>query len=197
MRHKKLVFGIAAIILLALAIRTVAVLYVQGDLQPSRSLSELAFDKLDLNANPGVGVVVAFESEDFIIFYGDFGLFGYDLKNREITFGIDFVKAFGRKGSVQGEYGTGVSVSRDGKKIVFCDIDPDNPDAPVEDFFVDVPTLTYKRKPGRLEPMKREDRYSRENVTGYINPGYKIGTMRYIRGDEEWVLFEGYPSSTP
>ena len=91
MRHKKLVFGIAAIILLALAIRTVAVLYVQGDLQLSRSLSELAFDKLDLNANPGVGVVVAFESEDFIIFYGDFGLFGYDLKNREITFGIDFV----------------------------------------------------------------------------------------------------------
>jgi hypothetical protein len=51
-------------------------------------LSELGFDSIDLNANPGVGMPLVYESENFIIFYGDFGLFGYDLEKRQITFAI-------------------------------------------------------------------------------------------------------------
>ena len=44
-------------------------------------LSEISIaEPLDLEMSSGVGVEIAFESEDMLIFYGDFGLFGYDLK---------------------------------------------------------------------------------------------------------------------
>ena len=44
------------------------------------NLSEIAVEEpLDLEANTGVGVEIAFESDTMLIFYGDFGLFGYDL----------------------------------------------------------------------------------------------------------------------
>ena len=51
------------------------------------NISEIAVNEpLDLETSSGVGVEIAFESEDMLIFYGDFGLFGYDLKANEIKF---------------------------------------------------------------------------------------------------------------
>ncbi|HPT61971.1 MAG TPA: hypothetical protein PLN81_10330 [Bacillota bacterium] len=152
------------------------------------NLSEIAFDSLDLNANPGVGIRLVFESDRFIIFYGDFGLFGYDLKNREITFSVDFIKAFGKKGSVQGEYGTAVEVSHDGRNIVLTYTDPDNPEDVKDAYFIDVPTLTYTR--GEYRPI--ENAFSRENAVGYIRTTGEIGTTLYIRGDKVWLVFDNY-----
>ncbi|OUO24806.1 hypothetical protein B5F88_19605, partial [Flavonifractor sp. An306] len=56
-----------------------------------RDLSELAFDDLDMNAPVGVGFNLAFENDDFIIFYGTDGLFCYDLSEKEIIFSVDFI----------------------------------------------------------------------------------------------------------
>lgn len=154
-------------------------------------LSEIAFDDLDLSENPGVGLELVFESDDLIMFYGDFGLFGYNLKSREITFAIDFVKTFGRKGSVQGQYVTGVEASSDGREIVFVDTDPDHPDDVKEAYFVDVPTLTYTC--GAYRPI--ENAFLRENAVGYARPGGSIITTVYIRGDQQWHLFDGYPDA--
>lgn len=43
-----------------------------------------------MDAPVGVGFNLAFENDDFIIFYGDEALFGYDLSEEKITFTVDF-----------------------------------------------------------------------------------------------------------
>ena len=90
------------------------------------NLSEIAVgEPLYLETSSGVGVEIAYESADMLIFYGDFGLFGYDLKSNELKFSVDFVKAVGIEGSVQGSYGTVVDVSEDGNTIIISEYNAD------------------------------------------------------------------------
>lgn len=83
------------------------------------SLSELSFDELDLNAHPGIGFRVVYESDQFIIFWGAPGLFGYDLVNQDVTFDVDFMKAYGERGLIQGSHSTYVEVSSDTTRTIY------------------------------------------------------------------------------
>lgn len=156
-----------------------------------RNLSELAFDDLDMNAPVGVGFNLAFENDDFIIFYGTDGLFCYDLSEKEIIFSVDFIKVYGTTGAVQGTAGTDVSVSQDGQSIILVYSDMDTPDAVYDAYYISIPTMTYHC--GEYHPM--EDAFNTENAVGYVLPGAVYSCTRYIRGDLSWDVFDGYRRS--
>lgn len=145
----------------------------------SGSVSELSVDELDVTWGPGVGINMVYESPEQIIFYGWFGLFGYDLEKECLTFGIDFLKTFGQSGSVQGEVGTGVEVSRDGTRIILSD------PAIEGAYYIDLSTMTFRT--GEYRPM--EDAYPWDEITGEIFCSYNIETCRYMRDGKEWFIF--------
>ena len=150
------------------------------------NLSQIAVDEpLDLETSSGVGVEIAFESEDMLIFYGDFGLFGYDLKANEIKFSVDFVKAVGIKGSVQGSYGTAVDVSEDGNTVVISEYTVET-ETRGKTCYIDIPSLTYEH--GEYEPL--ENPFNKENIKGSVYPGVKISQIKYMIDGKEWSLFE-------
>ncbi|MBR2473362.1 MAG: hypothetical protein IKB44_05385 [Clostridia bacterium] len=149
------------------------------------NLPEIAIDKIDLNASTDVGVELAYESDDFIIFYGSIGLFGYDLNKKEITFAVDFTKAVGIEGSIQGSRGTSVDVSADGKTVIISDYDVEQ-NLRHKTCYIDIPTLTYTT--ADYKPL--DNAFERESAKGYIYPGVKAEHVKYIRDSKEWVVFE-------
>lgn len=150
------------------------------------SLSEIAVEEpLDLESSSGVGVEIAFESEDMLIFYGDFGLFGYDLNAKELEFSVDFVKAVGIEGSVQGSYGTAVDVSEDGNTIMISEYNAKT-EKRGKTCCIDISSLTYQH--GEYEPL--DNPFNKENIKGYVYPGVKINQIKYVLDDNEWSLFE-------
>lgn len=150
------------------------------------NLSEIAVEEpLDLEASSGIGVEIAFESKDIIVFYGDFGLFGYDLNTNELKFSVDFVKAIGIEGSVQGSCGTAVDVSEDGNTVVISEYTVET-ETRGKACYIDVPSLTYER--GEYEPL--ENPFNKENIKGSVYPGVKIRQIKYMLDGKEWSLFE-------
>lgn len=151
-----------------------------------KDLSEIAVDMpLNPETSSGVGVEIAYESEDMLIFYGEFGLFGYDLKENEPEFSVDFVKAIGIEGSVQGSYGTAVDVSADGNTVIISEYNAET-ETRGKTCRIDVPSKTYEY--GEYEPL--ENAFQKENVNGYIYPGVNLNGIKYILGEKEIVLFE-------
>lgn len=185
--------------LIAFVIAVVCVLGVVGCSNASNSqdnhgaaettkahLSEIAVDEpLDLDASSGIGVEIAFESEDMLIFYGDFGLFGYDLKANEIQFSVDFVKAVGIEGSVQGSYGPAVEVSEDGNTVLISEYNVET-ETRGKTCYIDIPSLTYEQ--GEYQPLDKA--FQTENISGSIYPGVKISQIKYMLNDKEWTLFD-------
>ncbi len=150
------------------------------------NLSEIAVEEpLDLETSSGVGVEIAFESENMLIFYGEFGLFGYDLKSSELKFSVDFVKAVGIEGSVQGSYGTAVDVSEDGNTIIISEYNVEG-ETRGKTCYIDIPSMTYEHS--EYQPL--ETAFLKENINGSIYPGLKISQIKYMLGDKEWNLFE-------
>ena len=177
-------------IALVLALVCVSALAACGESDNSAAenakLSEIAVNEpLDLETSSGVGAEIAFESEDMIVFYGDFGLFGYDLKANEIKYSVDFEKAVGIEGSVQGSYGTAVEVTEDGNNIIISDYNAETEERG-KTCYIDVSSLTYEHS----EYEKPEKLFDKEKVEGYVYPGTKISQMKYVLGDKEWSLFE-------
>lgn len=158
-----------------------------GVLENTKSkLSEIAVgEPLNLETSSGVGVEIAYESEDMLIFYGDFGLFGYDLKANELKFSVDFVKAVGIEGSVQGSYGTAVDVSEDGKTIIISEYNVET-ETRGKTCYIDIPSMTYEY--AEYQPL--ESAFQKENINGSIYSGIKISQIKYMLDGKEWSLFE-------
>ena len=156
------------------------------DDQPTKkSLSEIALDMpLAPTTEVGVGVELIYESDDRIIFYGEFGLFGYDLNAKDFLFSIDFLKAVGEQGAVQGSHGAVASASKDGKTIILYEYDIT--DGVIgEACYVDVPTLTYAT--GEYRPL--EDPFQNDAANGYIMSAIELETVRYILDNKVWHLW--------
>lgn len=151
-------------------------------------LSALAFDALDVTAPAGVGFELVYESEAFIVFYGDMGLFCYDLEAQKMDFTVDFVKVFGKEGLVQGEYGTAVEVSADGNTIIITYTDPDATEIVYDACYIDVPAQVYNMD--AYQPL--EQVYDRESSSGMVIPGGSIGSSTYHNGENKWSLFAEY-----
>jgi beta-lactamase regulating signal transducer with metallopeptidase domain len=151
---------------------------------PKSDLSDISIQKLDLSADTGVGIDLAYESDDFIVFYGSIGLFGYDLSKKEITFSVDFMKAVGVEGSIQGSRGTSVEVSSDGKKIVISDYDAEK-NMRYKTCYIDLSAQTYTH----ADYLPLQDVFDRDTAKGYVYPGVKTEQVKYILGDTEWSVF--------
>ena len=150
------------------------------------NLSEISIEEpLDLEMSSGVGAEIAFESEDMLIFYGDFGLFGYDLKANEIEFSVDFVKAVGIEGSIQGSYGTDVDVSEDGNTIIISEYNVET-ETRGKTCYIDIPSMTYEH--AEYQPL--ENPFNKENIKGSVYSGVKISQIKYMLNGKEWSLFE-------
>ena len=183
MNYKKPTFWIIVTALVVCMVVAVCFLTDPKD-RSEANLSEIAItEPLDLEASSGVGVEIAFESEDMLIFYGDFGLFGYDLNTSVVTFSVDFVKAVGIKGSVQGSYGTAVEVSGDGNTIIISEYDAER-EIRGKTCYIHIPSLTYEH--GEYQPL--ENVFRQEDIKGYVYPGVKISQIKYIRDGREWNL---------
>ena len=158
-----------------------------GVLENTKSkLSEIAVgEPLNLEMSSGVGVEIAYESEDMLIFYGDFGLFGYDLKANELKFSVDFVKAVGIVGSVQGSYGTAVDVSEDGNTIIISEYNVET-ETRGKTCYIDITSMTYEY--AEYQPLKNA--FQKENINGSIYSGVKISQIKYMIDGKEWSLFE-------
>ena len=158
-----------------------------GVLENTKSkLSEIAVgEPLNLETSSGVGVEIAYESDDMLIFYGDFGLFGYDLKANELKFSVDFVKAVGIEGSVQGSYGTAVDVSEDGNTIIISEYNVET-ETRGKTCYIDIPSMTYEYAEYKL----LENAFQKENVNGTIYPGVEISQIKYMLDGKEWNLFK-------
>lgn len=161
----------------------------QNDVAESLSLSEIEVEEIDLSADTGVGVDLVYESDDFIVFYGSIGLFGYDLEKENISFSVDFMKAIGIDGSVQGSRGAYVEVSTDGKTLIISDYDVEQ-DQHYKTCYIDIPTQTYAIK--EYEPLA--DAFVRDSIKGYIYPGVKTEQVKYILDSCEWLVFENISS---
>ena len=158
----------------------------EGSDNKKANLSEIALEEpLDPETSSGVGAEIAFESEDMLIFYGSFGLFGYDLKANELKFSVDFLKAVGIEGSVQGSNGTAVDVSEDGNTIIVSEYKVET-DTRGKTCYIDIPSLTYRYD--EYKPLEKP--FNQENIKGYIYPGVKISQIKYVLDDKEWSLFE-------
>ena len=158
-----------------------------GVLENTKSkLSEIAVgEPLNLETSSGVGVEIAYESDDMLIFYGDFGLFGYDLKANELKFSVDFVKAVGIVGSVQGSYGTAVDVSEDGNTIIISEYNVET-ETRGKTCYIDITSMTYEY--AEYQPLKNA--FQKENINGSIYSGVKISQIKYMIDGKEWSLFE-------
>ena len=102
-----------------------------------------------------------------------------------MKFSIDFVKAVGIDGTVQGSSGTAVDVSEDGNTIVISEYSVEE-DKRGKTCYIDIPSLTYKC--GEYESL--ENTFNKENIKGSIYPGIKISQIKYMLEDKEWSLFE-------
>lgn len=162
--------------------------------QSKQLISDLAFDSLTGREPADIGFRIVYESDDYIVFNNSYGLWGYDLSGRHLTFNMDLVKTFGEEARLQGEYdpyGVRIECSADGKSIVVSCADRDTSSDPEVDrnaYYLDIPTLTYQRS----EYRKIENRYYEENAVGEIISGSTLIGSEYVRGDETWDLFVEY-----
>ena len=185
MKYRKPTYAIVAFALIMCIGLTACLFSNPRSTAGQPNLSEIEIENIDLSASTEVGVDLVYESDDFIIFYGSIGLFGYDLDKKEIMFAVDFVKAVGIDGSVQGSRGTSVEVSADGKTIVISDYDAEK-DVRHKTCYIDIPTLTYTV--ADYEPL--EHVFERDDAKGVIYPGVKIEQIKYRIGGKEWMVFD-------
>jgi len=161
-------------------------------------IGEISFDYFDLSACPGVGPVLIFEDEYFIIFFDEIGLFGYDLNENELVFAIDFMKAIGRPGRVQGSHGTVATVSYDGKIITFMDTGADNPLDDVYFYIIDITSLTFTRTLMQVDnainfrPIDNLTTFSLDNAIGFVQTSNEMRHTRYRRKDVIWYIFNSW-----
>ena len=189
MKYKKpMLWAIAAAVILCALLTACLSSNPNGETESENKeaqLSDLAFESIDLESNPGVGFELVFESDDRIIFYGKSGIYCYDLAENEMIFTVDFVKAYGKEGSVQGEYGTLVEASNDGQSVVLSYTDPDDPEKVNDSYFIDVSSMTYTK--GDYKPL--ENAFLREQAEGQVIPFSTIKDTVYIKGDKSWTPF--------
>jgi len=149
------------------------------------ALEGIALDEpLDLDAGSGVGLEIAFESEERLIFYGEFGLFCYNLTANKMEFSVDFMKAVGIEGSVQGSYGPAVEVSEDGNTVILSEYTVETGKRG-KTCFIDIPSMTYEY--GEYQPLEKP--FLKDSINGYIYPGVKIRQIKYVLDNEERSLF--------
>ena len=157
----------------------------------SNQLSVLAVENLDPEAEAGIGLPLVYETDTYIIFWGIFGIFGYDLEKEETTFSVDFNKLYGEDAepSVQGSIMTSVEASEDGTKLAVGYGNPEQPDVGKETCYIDLANGTWEFRP-ELPDKNVYFYYAPEEWKGDLIPGPTVGTTSYRRDGKIWWIFQ-------
>ena len=146
-------------------------------------------------------VMLDFASDDKIIFHGYFGLFVYDLNTEKITQSIDLKPI--NCNFTQGDNTCVVTVNKDGREVNLHPISSEN----MYVYKLDDNTLEKKVYIEMSDHFKMSEaprdideknysyvsgsvKFSDEDI-GYL-AGYDmtLGSLRYVRGDKEYVIFK-------
>ena len=158
--------------------------------QPGK-LAALAVENLDLQAEAGIDLPLVYESDNLIIFWGAFGIFGYDLEKEEITFSVDFKKLYGEDAEpyVQGSVMTSVEATEDGTKLAVHYGNPNQPDVGKEPCYIDLANGTWTFS-AEAPAGDTYISFDSETRLGDLIPGGTIGGTTYMRGEKTWKIFQ-------
>lgn len=165
-------------------------------IEPSEKLAKLAVENLDLQADAGIGLPIVYESDRYLIFWGIFGIFGYDLEEEKIIFSVDFKKLYGEDAypSVQGSIMTAVEATADGTKLAVEYGNPDQPDVGLETCYIDLVNGTWTFST-EIPDSDVYFYYAPDDWKGTLIPGTIIWTTTYIRGEKTWKIFQSDKTS--
>ena len=165
-------------------------------IEPSEKLAALAVENLDLQADAGIGLPIVYESDRYLIFWGIFGIFGYDLEEEKIIFSVDFKKLYGEDAypSVQGSIMTAVEATADGTKLAVEYGDPNHPDVGSEICYIDLVNGTWTFS---AEIPDRDVYFycAPDDWKGTLIPCGSVENTIYIRDGKEWKIFQSDKTS--
>ena len=160
-------------------------------LPTSGTLDEISVENLDLQADAGIGLPIVYETDTYIIFWGIFGIFGYDLEEEKITFSVDFKKLYGEDAYpyVQGSIMTGVEATADGTKLAVGYGNPEQPDVGLETCYIDLVNGTWAFSAELPDEDVYLD-YSPDDWKGDLIPCGPIEDTIYRRDGKVWMIFQ-------
>jgi hypothetical protein len=164
-----------------------------GRFDAAKDISNLFVKNISKETPVGVGVLLNYADDKTIIFQGEFGLFGYDLANKRITFSVDLEKAVGITAFQGSESCAVVRVAADGSQIQLYNSDTKDPV-----YYIDPSKGTYTLGPyqemeNAFDPIKLEDGSMGE--LGSTNPAGAVGTIGELcfrRDNQVWLIFENW-----
>lgn len=142
----------------------------------------------------GIGWFLNYADENFIIFQGDFGLIGYDLTEKKITFAMDLEACVGAVG-FQGSDPSVVAIVRvtpDGRLAQVYAADGTS-----DTYYINTHEGTYYIAPNEpLEAWVNPNIYE-DSRTGTVSTINTMGTGTlsetcFVRNGEMWMIFDGY-----
>ena len=152
---------------------------------------------LSSDTSRGVGVLLNYADETRIVFQGEFGLFGYDLEKREVTFAFNLMHYLGTANFQGAEDGAVVRVSSDGSTVLVYRVD-DIDDIQKDAFLVDFATgavqeVVYAPLENSVSALDFEDgslgQLIREGENGAVGT---VSDLRFERDGASWLIFENY-----
>lgn len=158
---------------------------IEGDRSIPKYLSDIAMDTpIDPDTSTGAEVRLVYESSNLIIFYGQFGLIGYNPWEGVVDFAVDLEKAVGTN-EIQGSSPVTVEVSDDGSVVMLYVTDGET-GKPGEVCYLYTRTYTYRY--AEYQPM--EYTYQSSRIVGHLEPAVRLGVLVYTLGDKQWKIFE-------
>lgn len=158
-------------------------------------ISQYAVTGLDKSESFGVGVFLDYADDDIVVFHGYFGLFVYDLKSEKMKLSVDLQKSVGCT-NIQGSCGAAVSVSADGSTIQLYYY----PEAerPEKAYYINTADLSciygpYDELEDIFNPTDGSSVSFADGTEGMLtNDDYTIDSIRYVRGDKIYNMFENF-----
>ena len=149
-------------------------------------LSKLAVTGLKASDTVGVGVILDYAGDDFIVFHGYFGLFAYNLNSEKLVMSVDLKKAIGTT-VIQGSIGAAVRVSADGSVIQLYYYDNERRGDPEGVYYID--TVDWSCTYGAYRNLGSY--YNVEDLpTDAIQGQSSIGDLTYQNAGQTWKLFD-------
>ena len=139
----------------------------------------------------GVGWYLNYVDDSFIIFQGEFGLFGYDLNEKRITFAMDLMACVGAAGFQGSEGSCAVRVTPNGRLAqVYADKTSDV-------YYINTHEGTYYVAPyepmeERFDPLTLEDGHLGDMGTTNTKGTGTLSELCFCREENTWMVFEGY-----
>lgn len=149
-------------------------------------LGKLAVTGLKASDTVGVGVILDYADDDFIVFHGYFGLFAYNLNSEKLVMSVDLKKAIGTT-VIQGSIGAAVRVTADGSIIQLYYYDNERRGDPEGVYYID--TADWSCTYGAYRNLGSY--YNVEDLpTDAIQGQSSIGDLTYHNAGQTWKLFD-------